>query len=480
MKKLQYKYLMIAVVSIALFGSCSKQLNVYPTTSEVDGSVIKDLQSAKTTLNGVYYRFANAGFDNNQNPSVLWVKVNENLPSELAGLFTYPYGGSDITEHRFESTTSGISFIWQYGMDIVNAANGFIKNVEPVGAITEEDKVELIAEAKFLRAYANTMLLAYYGQYDNLASKYGIILRTDFVTSDNIGQPRSSVKEAYDLILSDLDDAIAGLPDQNTANYYADVWAAKLLKARVLMLQNQESAKTEVIRLCQQIIDNSPYELEENCQDLFWNKGLKSKEVILGIQPYAQDIYKYNNYLYYNQDVGSDLLIDLFKNDPRGEWILKPKPNTYMGGDMQVFTKYYSGSVTTPTPTPASSVSYAIRLSEAYLLEAEAITESGGNLDKARELLKTVMEKSGVTNFSEIDNANSASALQLLVIKEEMRSFVGEAGQDWFAFRRLPFAIIQEMSPVIKTKDMLLLPIPQEEMKRNSDLKGMQNPGYGE
>ena len=146
----------------------------------------------------------------------------------------------------------------------------------------------------------------------------------------------------------------------------------------------------------------------------------------------------------------------------------------------QVFTKYYSGdSVSNPVPTNNSSVSYALRLSEAYLLEAEAITESGGDLSKAKELLKTVEEKSGVTDFSQINSAGSASALQKLVIEEEMRNFVGEAGQDWFAFRRLPFATIQAMAPTIKTKDLLILPIPQEEINRNSGLKGMQNPGYG-
>ncbi|UAY55206.1 RagB/SusD family nutrient uptake outer membrane protein [Arachidicoccus terrestris] len=479
MKKLEHIFLILGMIFVLLLNSCSKQLNVYPTTSEVDGKVIKDLQSAKTTLNGIYYRFANAGFDNNQNPSVLWVGVNEGIPSELSGLFTYPYGGSEITDHTYQSSSYAIGSVWQYGMNIVNAANGFLKNIEPAASITAEDKKVLQAEAKFLRAYANIILLAYFGQYDDPSSEYGIILRTDFVTADNISQPRSSVQEAYNLILADLDEAIAVLPDVNTDNYYANIWAAKLLKARVLMIKNNSADKLSVIELCEDIINNSPYELEKSYQQLFWSKGLESNEVILGIHPYSQDIYKYNNYIYYNQNVGTDLMLKLFKNDPRGSWILRPKPNNYMGGNMQVFTKYYSGSVIQAVPTASSSVSYALRLTEAYLLEAEAITESGGNLDNARVLLKTVMEKSGVTNFTQIDNAKSASQLQLEVIKEEMRNFVGEAGQDWFALRRLPFETIKEMVPSIGNKTQLILPIPQEEMKRNSALRGMQNPGYG-
>lgn len=480
MKNIPYKLHIIAAALVLLFSACSKQLNVYPTTSEVDGNVIKDLQSAKTTLNGVYYQFANAGFDNNQNPSIVWSAIHEVIGSELSGMFTYPYGGSDITEHLYQSSSSSISGIWSYGMGIVNAANGFLKNLDPVTTIGAADKIALQAEAKFLRAFANATLLFYYGQYGDPSSAYGIVLRKEFITTKNINHARSTVKETYDFILADLDDAIQSLPDQNSANIYANVWAAKLLKARVLMVRNQAADRTAVIELCQDIIQNSPYQLAASYKDLFWNKGLQSTEVILGVQPYDQDIYKYSLYMDYNSVVGTDLMIDLFKNDPRGYWIMQAVDNTSMGGQMQVITKYYDGNPEHPTPTANSSVSYAFRLTEAYLLEAEAITQSGGDLSEAKALLTSVLAKAGVTDFSEVNSTSSAAALQLLIIKEEMKNFVGESGQDWLAVRRLPFATLQKLLPSIGTKDLLVLPIPQEEMKRNSGLKGMQNPGYGQ
>lgn len=479
MKTIQHKIYITAAALALLFGACSKQLNVYPTTSEVDGTVIKDLQSAKTTLNGVYYRFADAGFDNNQNPSVLWSEIHEVVGSQLSGMFTYPYGGSDITEHLYQSSSFSISGIWSYGMDLVNAANGFLKNLEPVTSIGATNKMELEAEARFLRAFGNATLLFYYGQYDDPSSKYGIVLRKEFVTTKNINQARSTVKETYDFIFSDLDEAIKSLPDQNSANIYANIWAAKLLKARVLMVRNQASDRDTVVQLCRDIINNSPYQLEDSYRDLFWNKGLQSDEVIMGVQPYAQDIYKFNVYMYYNSVVGTDLMVDLFKNDPRAAWIMHAVDNTNMGGQMQLVTKYFSGNPEKPAPTDNASVSYAFRLTEAYLLEAEAITTSGGDLSEAKTLLKTVLQKSGVTNFSDVDNASSTAELQLLIIKEEMKNFLGEGGQDWLAVRRLPFATLQKLLPSIGTKTQLLLPIPQDEMKRNSGLQGMQNPGYG-
>ncbi|MGF7231337.1 hypothetical protein, partial [Arachidicoccus sp.] len=99
--------------------------------------------------------------------------------------------------------------------------------------------------------------------------------------------------------------------------------------------------------------------------------------------------------------------------------------------------------------------------------------------DDAKALLKTVMSHAGITDFSQVDAANSAAELKLLIVKEDMKNFVGEAGQDWLAVRRLPFTTLQQLLPTITKKTQLILPIPQEEMTRNIDLKGMQNPGYG-
>lgn len=344
---------------LVAFVSCNKQLNVFPTTQEVDGNVITDKQSAQTTLNGVYYLFANAGFDNNQNPSILWCDLNEMIPSELSGTMTYPYGGIYFADHTYLPSSSGVGNIWDYGYKIVNAANGFLKNIAPVNNINVSDKQEMIAEAKFLRAYANAELLFYYGQYDDVSSQYGIILRKDFVTTDNLAQPRSTVKDCYDFILADLADAISGLPDLNSQNYYANVWAARLLKARVLMVRGASGDYTGVVGLCKSIIDSSNFTLEANTKDIFLSKGLSSSEVILGIKPYDNDIYKYNEYLYYRQAVGSDSMVSLFAGDPRKDWTYQTIPNPYYGGNMYVFTKYFSGSADDPSPTSNASVSYA-------------------------------------------------------------------------------------------------------------------------
>ena len=459
-----------------IFWACKKELNVYPTTSEVDGNVIVDAKSASTVLNGVYYRFANAGADNNGVPSVEWTDVNENIPSQLSGMLTNSSGG-DLASFTINSQSGEVAEEWTYGYDLVNAANGFLKNVDPVTSIPAATKKQMQAEALFLRAFGDEQLMLYFGQYNDPTSKYGIILRDQFVDVSNINLPRSSVAATYTAILSDLTTAIAGLPSLNSQIYYTNSWTAKLLEAQVLINRGASGDYAQVISLTNDIITNGPFALEGNLKDLFWTKGFASKEVMLGVQPYPTETYKYQNNQYYLQYPASDTLISLLTNDPRNQWVYQNANSAYFG-ILPEITKYYSGD---PDPnnisqTPLSEYCYAFRLSEAYLLQAEAITLSGGNLATAKTLLKTVESHAGVSDFSAITAATTAAQLQLLIVKEELKNFVAENGQDWFALRRLPLTIIQTIQPLAKSANLLIFPIPNTEITANS--QAIQNPGY--
>ncbi|HWK07638.1 MAG TPA: RagB/SusD family nutrient uptake outer membrane protein [Puia sp.] len=473
MKKLNV-YTGLLILLSSSFGACNKQLNVYPTTSEVDGNIIVDAKSAGTALNGVYYRFAAGGVDYNTVPSTIWYYTNEEIPSQLSGMLSYTNGGGGLDEHTYNVKTNGIDAIWNYGYALVNAANGFLKNIAPVTAITTTSKAQMIAEAKFLRAFGDAELLLYYGQFYDTTSAYGIILHNEFVDPSTIYLPRVSVAETYDSILSDLSNAIPDLPSVNTSTAYTNSWTAKLLKARVLINRGSAADYAQVISLTNDIITNSPFTLETNVKDIFWTKALTSTEVMLGVAPYPNQNIKWTDYIYYN-DYGPNAFADsLFNGDPRAAWVIQPVTNPY--GTNPGLTKYYPGSVTTIAAAAISENCYAFRLTEAYLLEAEALVASGGSMPDAKTLLKTVEGHGGVTDFTAVDAAVTASDLQLLIIKEEMRNFVAEAGQDWFAVRRLPFATLQALLPSVTTQSLLILPIPESEITTNPSIK--QNPNY--
>jgi hypothetical protein len=473
MKKL--KYLIIILMAPVLFSGCKKDLNVLPTTSAVDGNVIVDQQSAMTVLSGIYYQFASAGVDRNNVPCLLWSDYNEAIPSSLSGMLTNSsWGWSPDT---FTPTYFGVDYQWNNGYAIINAANGFIKNVTPVSSFSASIKMEMIAEAKFLRAYGNAKLLLYYGQYYDVNSKYGIIIRNEFVSPRSVNLPRANVGACYDAIIADLDSAIQFLPAKNTQICYANVSAAKLLKARVLINRGTSGDYASVISLTNDIIQNGPFALEDSTKDIFLTKGPASNEVILTAQPFPLESYKYKNYQYNLQYQVTPGLVTLLKGDPRSNWVYKE--GSYYGTPALEFTKYYSGDPINVAQTSLSENCYVFRLSEAYLLEAEAIALSNGNLATGKSLLETVLKHAGVKDFSDVETAN-ADQLHTLVIKEEIKNFVGENGVDWFALRRLyrnnNMAPVTAIDSTLKSLDRFILPIPIAEINANPFV--VQNPNY--
>ncbi|MBS1919476.1 MAG: RagB/SusD family nutrient uptake outer membrane protein [Bacteroidetes bacterium] len=461
MKKLSIY--IVAAIFAAAFYSCKKDLNALPGQAKVDGNVIVDQKSAEVALNGAYYRFVEGG-DDRGTPSVMWAYDHEIMPTWAAGYLEYPYGGGALSDNSLTSQSYEAEYIWDAGYILVNAANGVLKGVEavPASKIDATRKTQIIAEAKFLRAYGNYRLLSFYGQYYDINSKYGIILRKDFVTSENIMLSRSTVKDCYDFILADVDDAIANAPDVNKA-WYASKWAAKALKARILINRGAPGDYAQVVTLTQDVIQNGPYVLEGNLKDIFSTKGLSSKEVILGIQPLPKQVNKSDNYFYYGPAyIPTIALTDLLQNDPRNTWVLGD-----VSGDLGI-TKYEG---------PQIEVSYAFRLTEMYLLEAEALVRSGGSMADAKTLLKTVMQHAGVSDFSAVDNAATSDVLLLEIYKETVRNMLCEDGQDWFALLRLPFATVSSIRPTITSKNQYIFPIPHKEFIKNSAV-GEQNPGY--
>jgi hypothetical protein len=111
-----------------------------------------------------------------------------------------------------------------------------------------------------------------------------------------------------------------------------------------------------------------------------------------------------------------------------------------------------------------------------YLLESEAIARSGGDLATAKTLLKTVMAKAGITDFSAVDNTITADDLLIQINQEVDKNLCYEDGAEWFSLLRFGFDKVKVMRPTIISQTQYILPIPKTELARNGSIK--QNPGY--
>ncbi|QEM11675.1 RagB/SusD family nutrient uptake outer membrane protein [Mucilaginibacter rubeus] len=466
----------LALTAAIALGACSKALNPVPANQVVNVNAITDQASAQAVLNGAYLRFANGNVNNFTN----WT-YNEIPGSVFAGFIGDGYTTVDPNEtNNYNNTFS--QAIWDNSYKLIEASNEVISGATNLnaGAFTGNRKNEILGEARFLRAYGAFRVMGYFAQWWDVSSKFGIIIRDQPSAVSNIAKARSDVGTSYDFILADLDFAIANAPATNP-RYYATRWAAMALKMRVLMSRGTSGDYAQVIALAQAIQQSGFYSLENSLKDIFYVKGLASSEVILGIQPFAgQEKYIASlSRAYYPGTtdlwVAKKALKDLLANDPRGQWMLNKEtiytvliPNTYH------FQKYIAYGA---MPTQLSETAYAFRLSEVYLLESEAIIRSGGSLDQARTLLKTVMSRAGVTDFSAVDNATTTESMLLQNYYEIVRNLVGEDGADWMALLRFPLATVTQLRPTITSNQQYILPIPLTEFKANPGI-GLQNPGY--
>ena len=166
---------------------------------------------------------------------------------------------------------------WDFGFGDFGTVRRCNLIIEKVAAspIDEKSKTELIAEGKMLRAMT----------YNYQAKHTGRVIWVDRVLTEeddfNLGLT-STIKESYDYILKDLDDAIAGLPTESKAGRL-NKNAALALKSEVCLTA---AAYTGEKALFQQAIDAvdaiQGYTLDSNYEGMFNQDGAySSPEIIL-------------------------------------------------------------------------------------------------------------------------------------------------------------------------------------------------------
>lgn len=497
MKKISL-YIGSAVLMLSA-ASCSDQLNELPTQSKVDGNLIVDQKTAQIALNGVYYQFAQCGIDNYDVETTGYANTSEILPADFSGVLGYYQGDYMLETHPGNYADVYNLYIWQPYYSTIIAANAVLDQIEEADDswFATKSKSELMAEARLVRAITYTKLFEWFGYYWDQSSPYGLVLRDEAVTASNMPCPRSSVSATYDFILADLDYAIQNAPDSNP-NYYTNKWVAKGQKARVLMMKGEYQGAAEI---CADIISNSPYALENNQTDIFHVKGLASDEVMFGIQPKENQTANYEEYYYRGevQWIPTSNFVALYEGDPRMETNFQHIVDSTM---YNLYKNYYGIDdpsyivdsyavckhldTQTMTADPIEEVNVEMRLTEFYLMRAEALAYLDYNTESVA-LLKTVLEHAGYTDFSTTaDLAVDQHSLLVEIFCEYLRNLFCENGLELSLMMRMPADIVLAFNPnyadesgAAISRQFSVLGIPADEFSYNTALSNSdQNPGY--
>ena len=430
-------------------------LDTEPQQSLTPEQAVQNANDAASVLTGTYSFLNQDGYYSRMHPV---------YGSVLSGYFGSTSGTTrDIT---FQSETNSVqpadNTLGNSWDDVYEVANAASNTITLVGALSDEGftgnrRQEIIAEAHFLRALSHFDALRFWGRFWDMSSDLGIPLRLEPGDASNSQLPRSTVSDVYNSIMADLDVTIATGPEFSVP-YFASRSAATALKARVALYAKDYALAAQ---LANDVIQNGPFDLEENFADIYANK-LNSPELIFGMFASQTETSGHAFFALSPSSGGrydyapSQSLLDLMSGDPREATTINISPD---GPEQAKFISL----------TAADDPTYIIRLAELYLILAEALVQTGdvaGGLDA----LNTIRARAGVEAIAETDPNVLLVEIQL----EKVRELVFEGSHEWFDAIRLEN--IQALKPSVVSDNQFVLPIPDIEVDPNNELE--QNPGY--
>ena len=380
--------------------------------------------------------------------------------------------------------------------DLINLSNWLI---EKVGELNESvfktpgRRAEIIAEAKILRALGHFYLLRNFGQFYDVSSEYGVLIRTAPVKNGTVTQ-RNTVEETYESIISDLDEGIVSGPDFRSKKYSNKTFA-KGLKARVLLYQGKYQ---EAAAICQEIIANSNanFKLEPTYGAIFDQHDSEaiftSSEILFGTA--GQDNA---NILIGNFYGGfSATIAQNYKNALSGSLTVGAQTITVDTGRTSVFIAnpqyggFYTTKYTSSFITGGYEMVYHMRMSEVYLILAEASARANNAVTtESLQALNTIRIRAGAATsggngFVTYPNTIALDQFLTAVRLEKLAELYAEGGESWYDLIRYDHIDgfgtgfkVSDVKATATNSDKFILPIPVESIDAGGNVI-KQNPSY--
>ncbi len=429
-------------------------------------------------------------------------------------------------DFSYESSQKQLTDLWRTLYRMILRANLVVDKAGKWAPTTDEEKAlrtQYIGEARFLKGYAEFMLVNLWGR---------VPLKADFASSSDLFTPRSSVADVWKAVEADLTAAADALPlkytdaDRGRATKGA---AIALLGKSLLYQKKYPEAATQLEKL-----RTAPfaYKLESNYDLLFSDENSGNAETIFDV-PHLWGGWDKGNayYMFGGQEAWggkathsgrameygwndwrnvfiSDAAVRSFKYkdetgkdyvDPRGKLTFYgdaasggdadycnacaggAKPYPYNAANGYRFRKYHHYEAKEKEEQPQSNInSQVVRYADVLLMLAEAYVEQG-QADKALPLVNQV--RSRVKAF-EYKTLGDQAAARALVRRERQLELTGEQ-QRWFDLNR--WGVAQQVINAEKQLQIgkqpfqakhVLFPIPQLEKDTNPAVAGDVNSGW--
>lgn len=489
------KYSLLTLGLVTLFTACQKDfLERKPKGQLTFDTYFENEDQAIWAVNAIYQNFRSW-----EMCSFPWIGITDIISddadkgsTENDALYM-----KELDDFTCDATNQVFEQSWKGHYHTIFRANLAIENIPSVN-MDSALRDRLVAEAKFLRAYAYFRLVQWYGDLP--------IITRPLQEDEYFTQERRPVAEVYDLIEQDLLAAIAALPEKS--EYPPEdlgrvtKGAARGILAKLYMLKKDYASAWQH---CEAIINSGEYGLEPRYADIFLPKGEHGIESIFeigatavqaavagpGATPYnmIQGVRGIPNLGWGFNRPSDDLVAAYEPGDPRRQATIiyvgevLPDGSTIVQDNPEIVNERYNQKAWVPAHTGLQDNGPGnlrlLRYADILLLAAEALNELG-QPEKALTFLNMVRQRArGSNNFILPDITTTDQAQLREAIRHERRIELAMEQHRWFDLLRWGIAgdVMQAVGKNFVKGKHELLPLPQSEI----DLSGgilKQNEGW--
>ena len=492
MKKIN---ILLAALVILFTASCQDFLDVRPSNYKDADYAIEDAEDAGYLISGLMSKMTSSSYYGRNFPMYADAKGGDFTT------FSAGNGGDGWYYFTHRPNSNSYSGYWTKIYDCLLQANYIIEKCEELKKQEVSGLDSYHGQALTLRALFHFDLVRLYGKPYNMDNGAGLgVPVVTKVLEPYAKLTRNTVKEVYTQIVADL-EAAAPLMSKKVSNGYVNYYGNRAILAKVHMyMDNFDKA----LALAEEVIDKSSYELYTNAEwTLSWSKEFGTESILeLAILPTESDLGTSSLGAYYRRRahgmsgggvfLASQYWFDIMgKNDIR--WGVMDYDQSDKEDDTGRMGANYKYSGTTDLKGDGKGNSTAvnvkiIRLSEVYLNAAECAVRTGDQA-KAKKYLEAIAKRN--------PDWKAPATITVEDVMDERRRELTCEGVVYFEYMRQNMTIKYEddafgnsttppnsgrgsLENGWVTRDWFktILPIGQDELNANPNLKDQQNPGY--
>lgn len=445
-------YCTLLILSLLLLTSCKEVLEPTPYDIRIDDLALTRAADVPLVRIGLYSAFRSM----TSSIVIAGDFTADNIKHNGTFASYQEFGTKQIT-----STNTDVSDYWGRIYRTVYVANFILEWLPAVTGVTEANRKQLTAEARFLRGFANFMGTYTYGDIP-------LPTTTDQSTNRNIGRTARATVLAS--VLADYQAALADLPDDSSTG--AAYLSKRVVQAALARFYLYQKNWAEAERYATLVISSGKFSLVPDYNTVVIQNFTSESIFEVGYTQNDDPATLNTLFVSRREVIPSDQLVAVLNSAESGARVATITFNVQQqqGNDNGWTVRKYGIAI----ENNANIVVF--RLAEMYLIRAEARAQQGNQIGA----------NGAVADLTILRNRAKASAVTvtnqadvLLAIERERQYELAFEGHRWYDLVRTgrAQAVMAAFSPNWNSR-YELWPIPQSEILRNPGLQGAQNPGY--